>query len=280
MRVREGCSIDLISIKFIKRLLIITLIWSAIYLLPYNVSCMYQYGLLGPIKCAYWMLLSVVSNPILVLFQGTKGHLWFLPSLIYAMALTYIFVKYDMSRTLIIVAITLYVIGLLGRTYSHTPIGININFNTRNGPFFGTIFFVSGYLVSRFHPQCRWLFIGTCVLAIGIIIHFTEAYCIWCIYGMYPWYDYFVGTYFMGVGAALMALSNHCVLSNSMLANIGKLALGIYVAHYMFIDILNPVRDALRNPLWEICYPIIVLVGSVALISFLLKCKYTRSIVQ
>ena len=52
----------------------------------------------------------------------------------------------------------------------------------------------------------------------------------------------------MGTGITLAALSNHHILSVNTLSNAGKYVLGIYVVHYMFVDILSPVSESISNP--------------------------------
>ena len=39
------------------------IIWSFLYILPYNIHSTLHYGFLGPIKIAYWNLLNLLSNP-------------------------------------------------------------------------------------------------------------------------------------------------------------------------------------------------------------------------
>jgi peptidoglycan/LPS O-acetylase OafA/YrhL len=63
--------------------------------------------------------------------------------------------------------------------------------------------------------------------------------------------DFVFGTYFMGVGATLLSLSNHRVLSNKLCATLGKMTLGIYASHYIFVDLLQPADKLFNHPSWE-----------------------------
>lgn len=60
----------------VKRLVLLFLIWSFLYLIPYDVNMIFDYGLLGPIKKSFWCIRELISDPVKLLFQGTKVHLW------------------------------------------------------------------------------------------------------------------------------------------------------------------------------------------------------------
>ncbi len=278
-RLQAGRSINGITLRMIKHFSYIFVLWSCIYLLPYNISSISQYGLLGPLKLSYWSLCSAISDPT-VIFHGTKGHLWFLVGLICAVSISYLFIRYNMTRTLIAISISLYIVGVMAGSYSQSKVGINIHFYTRNGPFCATLFFVSGYILSRYKPTHKWQIVGFYTFVIGLLMHFSEIYYLWQIYGVYPHHhDYVFGTYFMGLGVAIMSLSNHRLFINDKLAMIGKLTLGIYLIHFIFVDLLAPITEALVSPAWEVTCPFIVLLASIISVSVLSKYRVTRSLV-
>lgn len=147
-----------------KRLFVIWAFWSLIYILPYDLFSAFEHGLLGPLKIVYWNLISIADKPTQFLFQGSKVHLWFVVSLAISTMISAAFLRFWPSRSLLplmLFAIWLYVFGLCAKAYSETPIGIDIGFNTRNGPFFSTIFFVTGFVLSRAklgaQALCVWL---------------------------------------------------------------------------------------------------------------------------
>ena len=167
----------------------------------------------------------------------------------------------------------------MAKAYAGTPIGINIAFNTRNGPFFGTLLFVSGYMISGSFANIKWLKYGFLICCFGIVLHFSELYVLWKYFETTPIQDYLVGTYFMGVGIAIASLSNHPVLQNSALSSIGQMALGIYAVHFIFVDIFNPIDKRLDSPFWEIGYVVFVLILSIITVTFLSRIKVVRKIV-
>lgn len=262
-----------------KKILTIFLAWSAIYALPVDFGSFAEYGPLGPIKADYWNLVGLVHHPLTLIMQGTSDHLWFLVGLLCSLLISAPLVKNKQIKTLIAVSVALYIFGLLAKSYSATPLGIHINFNTRNGPFFGTIFFVSGYLLSSLKPTPKWLAAGLLILGIGYLLHFLELYLLWNWYGTSPHQEYVIGTYFMGVGAAIAALSNHRLLQNDVLSGLGKFTLGIYAIHVMFVEMLHPIGKLTTSPFWELGYVILVFLLSVAAVMFLSKHKMARKIV-
>lgn len=159
----------------------------------------------------------------------------------------------------------LYVVGLLARPYSVTPIGIDIHFNTRRGPFFSTVFFVLGYVLSYFEFTPKHFIYGLWVMLLGYAVSFGEIYYLYSTYQIWPAsHNYVVGTLLVGLGASLMALSNHPLLNIPSLSKIGKYTLGIYGIHYVFVDLLKAYDKQISNPFWEIGCVFIVFLLSVS----------------
>jgi surface polysaccharide O-acyltransferase-like enzyme len=279
IKIKNGAPIVPTSVAMAKRIFYIFIFWSIVYLLPYDLSTIADHGLLGPIKNAYWNLLKLADKPATVLMQGTKVHLWFLIALLCSVGISAFFVEKKHYKTLFVLATALYVFGLVGKAYADTPFGIHVNFNTRNGPFFGTIFFVSGYALSNLKPNPSWFAKGIALLAIGIFLHFAEVYFLWHTYGTSPYQDYVMGTYFMGVGAAMAALSNHAMLKNKVLSEFGKYTLGIYAVHLIFVENLHPVSELTHSPLWAVGYVMLVLLLSIATVLLLARTNFGRKFV-
>lgn len=93
------------------------------------------------------------------------------------------------------------------------------------------------------------------------------------VYHVWPLgHDYVFGTYLEGLGAALIAFSNHASLRMDYLSRFGKYTLGIYAIHYIFVDILMNFDKHISSPLWEIASVFIVFILSVG--STLVLSKY------
>ena len=267
------------SIKLVKKIATIFLFWCVIYLPLYNSTFKGQ-GLLDLVKAVFWgvhwHIRTLIQHPVVLLMAGTKGHLWFLIGLIFAVGISAIFIYQKWLKSLIIFSIALYITGVLAGAYSNTPIGIASEFNTRNGPFFSTLLFVSGYFISSLPITTRWLRYGFLVFCLGCIVHFSELYVLWRVYGISPLQNYVFGTYFMGVGVAMMALSNHQALQSQFLGNIGQMTLGIYAIHYIYVDLLTVIDQKIHSLIWEIGYVLIVLVLSVLSTVALSQFDFTR----
>lgn len=282
-KIRSGFSLTSVSASMAKRIGFMFIAWSLIYLLPYDIRSIADYGLLGPIKEAYWHLSSLMHKPVDLVMQGTKDHLWFLNALIWSLGISYFFLKKQHNTMLIFISVVLYLTGILAKAYSNTPLGLHLHFNTRNGPFFGTIFFVSGYFLSRFNPNSGWFKKGMGLFGLGIVVHFSEICLLWKLYKISPYQDYVVGTYFMGVGIAVASLSNIALWENlctPFLTNLSRFTLGIYGVHFIFVDLLRPISQLTAMWLWQIGYVAAVFFLSAVSVMLLSKNKLTRRIIE
>lgn len=167
LKVRNGNN-DPIAIANIsaKRITYLYLFWSAIYLIPYDITRIIDHGLAGPIGEVWWTIKTIIKNPTLLVTQGTKSHTWFLASLIYSIYICAFLIKKNSHITLIVTSILFYAYSVLSQAYLDTPLEIRVNdcFNTRNGPFFGLILFASGYYISKMKNTSKWIIYGFFVL--------------------------------------------------------------------------------------------------------------------
>jgi surface polysaccharide O-acyltransferase-like enzyme len=264
-----------------KRIAIVFLAWSAIYLLPMNIGDALAQGPAGPLRQVYWNLASTMSRPLDAIFQGTKGHLWFLMGLLCSILISALLLRFKQTRLLVLLAIALYLAGLSGKAYSDTPLGFDSAFNFRNGPFFSLIFFVTGYLLRRTSPSPRWLPAGLLIAGAGFALQLAETWLLHDRWGTRMVQDYVFGTYFFGLGIAMVALSNSRFLDFPRLASIGPLVLGIYAAHMAFIDLLKPVdRQFSQNGWWAVFQVVAVFALSYALAKLMQQFRFTRRLVS
>ena len=94
-RIFSGADVMMMSISMMKRISFIFIAWSLIYLLPYNINLIVQHGFFGSIKLAYLNFILLIDNPLMVIFEGTKGHLWFLVSLLSSIAIAHYLLRMD-----------------------------------------------------------------------------------------------------------------------------------------------------------------------------------------
>lgn len=268
------------TLKMAKRVAFIFLAWSLIYLLPLNIVDAFGYGAIGPIKALWWNLLKAVQNPLTTLLAGTKPHLWFLTALLYSLIIAAVFIRRGLIAPLIGLAAVLFAVGLAGKAYADTPIGFHLPFDFRNGPFFALALFVTGYLLQRAGRQDWWLPLGILFAVGGGVLHFAEVSTIHRYWGTTMEQDYVVGTYFFGLGVALIALSDIRYLRFQRLAAIGPLILGVYTVHYAFVELLRPADQALGgNPLWDLPHILVVFVLAYLATRVLARSPLTRRLV-
>ena len=262
-----------VSITLGKRLLGLFVFWSLIYVLPFNTELLFQHGLAGAAEAIGANFHAIADHPARVFFEGTKGHLWFLPALLCCLGVSAVLIAYDRATPLLWLAIVLYAVGLLSKAYADTPLGIAIEFNTRNGPFFGLIFYASGYLLSRHKPKDTWFAGGLALIVFGYVLQLVELDFLHSRFGTTMAQDYVVGTYFLGVGSAMMALSNQPFTRFPGLGVIGPLTLGIYAIHVALIELLYPVRYLVLSPIWDIGFVLLVFCLSFTAVSILARTR-------
>jgi surface polysaccharide O-acyltransferase-like enzyme len=269
------------TVKMAKRILTLLVAWSLIYLLPTNLVSSFELGRFGLLKQSYWKVVTMVTRPFDTVMQGTQIHLWFLPGLLCGLVITAFLIRHRQQRLLVVLAIALYLVGLAGKAYGDTPLGFHSAFNFRNGPFFSMIFFVTGYFLAQRQAKPVWLPIGILIAVFGILLHFTELFILHSNWGISMSQDYVLGTYFYGLGMAMIALSGSRYLSLERAALIGPLVLGIYASHMVFLDLLSPIAERFAgSAVWSVTYIVAVLVLSYALVRILARFAVTRRFVM
>lgn len=228
---------------FARRLLVVFGIWSLVYLLPIDGWTDGQGDWTDPFRTAWWHLVALAADPVRLLFQGTWGHLWFVPALLWALGVTTLFARCRWEGALIVLAIGLYLCALLMKPYGSGPAETDLAFNARNGPFFSLIFFVTGYRLSQVARGRAWFAVGLVLFLAGTLVHFAELRFLSIRLGTSPIQDFVIGTYPMGVGAALMALSGIDGPWTARLGRWGRHVFGIYLVHEIYVTLLEPPID-------------------------------------
>jgi hypothetical protein len=190
-----------------------------------------------------------------------------------------IFVAFRQTALLLGVAAVLYVIGVLDQGYGDTPLGIHSGFNMLYGPFFGTFPFTIGYLLSGHAPKPAWFRYGLVMLIAGYLIHFSEIYLLWKNYHSYPLKHYVFGSWLIGSGMAILALSNRRFPGRDLMARYGRLAIGIYLVQPFFLGAGVLIGHYIHSPLWEVAHVFFVLVLCIVAVRLLMRSRYLRQFV-
>ena len=97
-------------IKYIKRIVIMYVIWSIIYLFICQIPNWYSTGWLSPFAFVDY-LIGFFKN-------GSYYHLWYILDLIYATVLGYVLLSLFKKKNVVIFSVVLYIIGMFSYSYS------------------------------------------------------------------------------------------------------------------------------------------------------------------
>jgi surface polysaccharide O-acyltransferase-like enzyme len=256
------------GVALARRVLVLFVAWSAIYFLITVAAVGWQAAILP------------LPGLATLLLQGTKAHLWFLPALALAALVSAALLARGRERTLLVLALALYALGLAGKAYADTPIGFHTHVNLRNGLCFSLIMFATGVRLRRLGPRPVWRRIGPALALGGLALQLAEVTWLHARWGTNMAQDFVLGTYFYGLGITMLALSDPAPLRFPRLAGLGPLVLGIYASHFLFVDLLARPDAPLRAvPGWDIIVVVLVFALSLALTGLLWRFAPTRRLV-
>ena len=277
LSVSRGAAPLPLAIKLIKRLMGFFVFWSAVYIVVPVEYLLRAPGMDYPTAVRFMLSQSFSLH---VLLNGTKVHLWFLPALSCSLALLAGALRLGWRRALLPVAVALYVFGLIAGAYQNTPLGWDLPFNTRNGPFFGTLFVVSGYLM---YSQ-GWEFTkrqALTLIAAGMGLRLLELWWISGRYGTAPSeIDYMLGTYPFGVGIFMLLLTTRRLGEINWMVRLSRYSGGVYCAHVLAVELLKDRPPVWDDPLWEVARPFVALALTFGLVIGLSKVRFLRPVVS
>lgn len=193
-------------------------------------------------------------------------HLWFLPALIWATMLLFLFAQMRLMRVLFMISIGLHLFGLFGQSYSFL---YDVSFNTRDGIFFALFYVTLGGIMAKYTPVvtafAQKLPTRSAIIWLGILS------CMQILEGLITLqvYDgkaenYFISTIPLVIVLFLLVLKHSQMGKDSIFTKIGANAVGIYVSHVFIMEFihilmhrmeLTPAEDTL---LWKVLFTPIV----------------------
>ncbi|RJQ47084.1 MAG: acyltransferase [Gaiellales bacterium] len=268
--------------RYMRRLLLVFVSWSTVYLLlPLSLTAA-QVEELGPWG-AYRHYLEgrydwIMSNRYEFLTQGTSFHLWFLVSLAMAVTLVYVFDRLGIANKVFLVAIPMYLFTIVTRYYVLTPVGIEVGFNTRNGPFVSTLYVALGAALARSSwrpsPRLAWATLGA-----GLAAQLAEAFFIIEKYGQpSPGPYYIFSTVPFALGFMFVALARPGLGEGTVVARWGLYTLGVYAAHMVMVTLLGRMLP-LPPAVSEILVAPLAFLTSLGLAVILARNRFSRRIV-
>lgn len=229
----------ILLIQYIKRILILYIIWSIVYL-PWIIEDRF-------INNNYSFIFNCFALIRNLFFIGIYGHLWYLLAVATAAIIIYMFNKFLSINKTIIIAFLFYIIGIFGDSY----ISIVHNFSfinniyslyfkffesVRNGLFFGFIFMGMGMIIVK-----KEIFISKQYAIIGFILSligmFIEVFLLKYLLRIDNFQMYFFmlpTTFFL-----FQLLLNVRLINHSCYYKLRKLSLLVYLSHFLFINLYN-----------------------------------------
>jgi surface polysaccharide O-acyltransferase-like enzyme len=236
----------------------------------------------GSLRPLLWNIMAVpsfaINRPDLFLFRGTAVPLWFLVSLLGGILLLSIFVYAKLNKfTILAVGSVAYLFSLTVSFYSHTSIGLGFIIPLEQRGVFISIFFISiGYFLANSQININ----GFNLLIISTVLMFIESTALSMSQNIvFIEHPYLFSTALVPMGIFLTAIQNPGFGVNSFIHKIGLLSLGIYVVHTPVLGALNYYRDFLKNPMWELFFPIVTLFLSILIVSLFRRVPYLRKVV-
>lgn len=269
-----------VCLGYVRRLLFLLVVWSLIYLLlPSD-----WVGLMkvGYVEHTLIKIRRLLDSPLLLFLEGGRVHLWFLSSLICGVVLLTLFSQRGYLRALVVFATLLFAVGLLGSSYSRTPLGLQLPFYPRNGPFLSLICLTIGFLIYQNRQHIRLSPLQAGMIAVfGMALHVAETLVLWWALAV-PMiaHDFLIGSVVCAAGLLLFALSSPDFGRKSGLHIPGKYTLGIYLSHLLFVDLLGPITPWLELHLWQILLPLTSFLLSYALTYTLGRWRWSKVLVS
>ncbi|HLI17314.1 MAG TPA: acyltransferase [Rhodanobacteraceae bacterium] len=260
------------------RLLRIWVLWSLIYLcLPLRLGQWFHQGWGAAVVHQFE---HMAAHPLLIIWVGGKGHLWFLMALVMALAIAAVCERLRARAVFYALAVALYLLGLVAGLYANTVVGLHLPFDTRNGPFMSTLLVACGYWAaghrSRIGPVPALV-----LAAIGLVGFEAELNWIPLFSSHYPpIIDYGLFTPVFGVGVLLFGLAVPW-LGGTWWPRIGAYyVLGIYVCHDLFVEPAWFLHAYFHSYVWEFMFPLIVFFLALGLTALLASERHLRLLVR
>ena len=278
-----GIKLKELYTRYSLRMGVIFLAWSIIYFFNPRLTLISEYGFLnGFILSIKERLVWMTQHPIDFVFQGPSPHLWFFVSLILSITFLYLMLLIRKAGLIFLLAVPLYIFGLIAGAYSATPIGIDVGFNTRNGPFYSTLFVAIGWwLADRDFKPTLGLAYWTLISGIALLV--TEDFFLHHLGFVsttgYIGYNYLIGTVFFGTSFMLLALAQPELGKYAPVATLGRFTLGIYVSHILLVGPIDELIQYVPDLIGQLIKPVMIYMTAFLLVIILAKNKFIRPIV-
>lgn len=227
-------------------LLKLWLVWTAICLvLPIRFDILMQEGYVAERTLAW---LSLAETPLNTLLEGSLVHLWFLPSLMLAIAIIALLQHARLGQWMLPLATVLYLYGVLAGSYSEIT-GWEAPFFTRNGPFFSLLLVSIGVAIR----QNAWS-VTRCtawgLMLLGLFGHMAEASWLYHHGIAFAGHDFLFSTALWATGLFLLLLLHPNWGDHPLTFYLSQWTLPIYVCHLSIAIVLYNLVAMFQIEAW------------------------------
>ena len=268
--------------KYTSRLSVLLVIWIVIDGIAWD-QWLEQIISAKSLSPLLWNLSAIpsfaINRPDLFLLRGTAVPLWFLVSLIIAVSLLALCLRLSLRPSvLLLIGLCAYGFNLVTSAYAETALGIGLTLPLeQRGPFIAFAFLSIGHWFSVRSVSAGS---GVLILLAAVLMVFVESALLSHFSGQ-PFQErpYLLSTILLAGSAFLVAIQNPALGSTSIVSKIGARSLGIYFVHTPVLGAVNVMRTAVVHPIWEIFFPLMVLMLSYGVVKLLMKVPFARSAV-
>jgi surface polysaccharide O-acyltransferase-like enzyme len=260
--------------KYCSRLAKLFFLWSLVYAFSPASAKDRLYGIL---LMFHSNVLNMFKHPFAFLMTGTSEMFWFFPALIIGLTVVTLMQEKGMGKYVIPLGVVLYVIALLGKTYSVLPWGYRVEFEMRQGPFVSTLFVGIGWMLAgknNFRLKTALLLIG-----ISIVMQFAETLFLYYGYGVKPLHEYLLATIFFNTGIFMFCLARPNIGRNTILPQWGRLTLGVYCIHSLIGRQFYIIRPYFNPIFYDFMEPALIYLLSILATMILLRVPFTKGLV-
>ncbi len=216
--------------KYIKKLIISYAIWCVIYM-PHRILHILQ----NNIQFFTFDYLKTLLND--VFYNGFYQHMWFVPALIFSVAIVELFARKQKTNLLLAICIPLYILGAIGGMWGkfliQTPFGILFggSLGTRNGLFLGLPLTCIGFFMYKNRNKASKK-VSIYALCIGAVLNIAEVY-IASYLGLVTEFSYGISTLLVPLGAMLICISLQCTSDRikKFMRFSNKYCMGLFYLH-------------------------------------------------
>ncbi len=256
--------------KYARRIAIAYIAWSAIY----AIFGLAAYGNVFGMEAMFEQPLPSTPGEMVfsLLLIGTRTHMFFLPALLLGLAIVAMAHHVKKQNFILPLALCLYGVGVLARSYSDTRWGFDLGFNTRNGPCFSTLHVaLGGLLVGRRTPP---LLVAMGLFLVGGGLHLIEVRWLASSLGVDPMsHDFVFATPLFGLGFTFIVLRFKEIGASTRLPRAGQFTLGVYLAHILTIEIILLFRGPSHAVAAEILGPLLIYLLTLAAVLIAAKVR-------